>query len=310
MAPKILSGLAKMMKPKKRRTRKTCPETAKDKAADPPAAVTTTTVTTTKKSNSKPTLTVTTSGAVEASKNFGGSSATCCSSGYLQMDDTTKSDSFLYSMSTNTSTTTPHTLVTVCSSEEDATSHTFCGSDSDSPSALPPRPTRAKRSQSCTAVPPSRRSLMGSNNHNNKSLSFRLRKRNRALSDVDFDRLLTASRGWTFDPNDCSSISSTPQHYRHDAMAQTDFERYIFAPQNSSTSTASSNNRRSSAPPTMFVQVPACCLDMPTGPRRSTSCDTTTPKPRPLRASAPPRVPAKQGKPSNPFFLPIESCCH
>lgn len=308
MAPKLLSGLAKMIKTRKRRTRKTSPDTAKAKAAPP--AVVAATVTTNKNSSNKPTLTVTTSGAVEASKNFGGSSTTCGSSGYLHMDDTTRSDSFLYSLSTNlnTSSTTPHTLVTVCSSEEDATSHTFCGSDSESPSALPPRPTRAKRSQSCTA-PVGRRALMGSSNNHNKSLSFRLRKRNRALSDVDFDRLLTASRGWTFDPNDCSSVSSTPQHYRHDAMAQTDFERYIFAPQQSA-----SNSRRSSAPPTMFVQVPACCLEMPGGPRRSSSCDATTATPaapRPLRASAPPRVPAKQQeKPSNPFFLPIESCCH
>ena len=39
------------------------------------------------------------------------------------------------------------------------------------------------------------------------AVSFRVRKRNRALSDVDFDQLLTQSRGWAFDPS-CSSSAN------------------------------------------------------------------------------------------------------
>jgi hypothetical protein len=65
--------------------------------------------------------------------------------------------------------------------------------------------------------------------HHSKSASFRLRKRNRALSDKDFEQLLTLSRGWTFDPALARPLVK-PRHNRHAAMSSTDFDRYIFAP--------------------------------------------------------------------------------
>eukprot|EP00797_Seminavis_robusta_P034446 Sro825_g207660.2 (287) ;mRNA; r:15141-16001 len=64
--------------------------------------------------------------------------------------------------------------------------------------------------------------------HHSQSTSFRLRKRNRALSDADFDQLLTMSRGWSYDPAEPSKDGT--HHNRSQALGSTDFDRYIFAP--------------------------------------------------------------------------------
>ena len=74
-----------------------------------------------------------------------------------------------------------------------------------------------------------------------KSLSFRIRKRNKALSNKDFGRLLDISRGWTFDPNNTSTsyyedqvggghASHHNERTKNHAYAQGDFERFIFEP--------------------------------------------------------------------------------
>ena len=75
-----------------------------------------------------------------------------------------------------------------------------------------------------------------------KSLSFRIRKRNKALSNKDFGRLLDISRGWTFDPNSynksdecadqvgCGGHSHHNERTKNHAYAQGDFERFIFEP--------------------------------------------------------------------------------
>jgi hypothetical protein len=65
--------------------------------------------------------------------------------------------------------------------------------------------------------------------HSDKPASFRSRQRNRALSDKDFDQLLTLSRGWTFDPALPRSLEKA-HHNRQAEFSSTDFDRYIFAP--------------------------------------------------------------------------------
>jgi hypothetical protein len=95
-----------------------------------------------------------------------------------------------------------------------------------------------------------------------KSLSFRLRKRNRALSDVDFDNLLVLSRGWTFDPSERSlDIGDTGEeedattlpsgiHLTHNdrlknrALCALDFERFIFQPTTPRLGVGSSSSRK------------------------------------------------------------------
>ena len=71
----------------------------------------------------------------------------------------------------------------------------------------------------------------------NESLSFRIRKRNKALSNIDFGHLLDISRGWTFDPSngeigdiDQLEHSSHNERSRNHAYSQDDFERFIFEP--------------------------------------------------------------------------------
>lgn len=68
------------------------------------------------------------------------------------------------------------------------------------------------------------------------SSSFRVRNRNRALSDDDFEQLITVSCGWMFDPSEEMTkmkIDAVPTHnarLKNRAFGPADFERFIFAP--------------------------------------------------------------------------------
>lgn len=77
-----------------------------------------------------------------------------------------------------------------------------------------------------------------------------MRKRNRALSNKDFDQLMIGSGGWTFDPSDIDGCRLWQQdassknelqrrpgskkthndRCKNRALAQTDFDRFIFRP--------------------------------------------------------------------------------
>ena len=182
MAPKLLKGLAKIIKVRKKRSSST--------SSEPPTVITVL---------NKP----------EASR--GASSTTCYSSGYFSEPFHRTS-----TIGTATTTTTPKTVETM----EEA-SITWCGSGSDSDVSSPV----ARRPEGMI-----RRCKSHTVGTTSATDSFRLRKRNRALSDVDFDELLTASRGWTFDPSSSVVETSRRSHTRQNSLAQTDFERYIFAP--------------------------------------------------------------------------------
>ena len=64
------------------------------------------------------------------------------------------------------------------------------------------------------------------------SRNGRKHRRLPCLANDDFDELLSKSRGWTYDPSEPPSPRRSSRHHhdrsRNKALAQTDFERFIF----------------------------------------------------------------------------------
>jgi hypothetical protein len=248
MAPKILKGLAKIIHPKKRRSGN---GKASSSTSGPPNVI----------SVPKP------------PSSRVSSSTTCRStSGYLSEPGsplaTTTTPKTVDTMMTTTTTTTT-TMI------EDP-SITWCGSGSDSETPSSPilrRPNHHRSKSATTKSHPLE-------HHHHQSVSFRVRKRNRALSDVDFDQLLTQSRGWTFDP---STSFVEPQqrrqslHTRQNSLAQTDFERYIFSPTDTANKLRERRASEDSYPDNYPVVLPPTSMTDLAASLRS-MCDTPPPE--------------------------------
>ena len=112
--------------------------------------------------------------------------------------------------------------------DETCTSNTLCseGYSSSSPSASPA--SRHRRPYP----------LLQRGHSDNGS--FRVRRRNRALSDKDFDELITVSCGWAYDPSEEFMPEVVPTHRRSKnmALAAVDFQKFIFATSTTNTGNA------------------------------------------------------------------------